>query len=257
MKITIFTIFTVIIIITIILIIIYIINSTVFCKKNKLTPNIPKKIYMTYKTKNIPKYVIPNWKKIYPDYEIILYDNNDCLNFLKKEYGQEYVDIFNYIKDGPIKADFWRACILYKYGGIYTDIDINPFVSIHDILEDDVIFLSCVSMIKNQINPHFIYSVPGHIILEKTIAKYVAMYKHKIEYDYWKWSIVFIMGDAFLDIFKKHLNEDGIYYDENNNKYQMLKEIFPSNSEKDHYCKYKDKVILNNRYKDYTNHQFV
>ena len=246
-----------VLIIIVLLIIIYFINNEKTFEHLKYTPIIPKKIYMTYKTKNIPEYVIPNWKKLYPDYEIILYDNNDCLEFLKKEYGQDYVDIFNYIKDGPIKADFWRACILYKYGGIYTDIDINPYVSIHDILEKDVIFLTCISMVQNQINPHFIYSVPGHIILEKTVNKYVTMYMNKVDYEYWSWSIVFVMNNVFLDVFKKYLNEDGIYYDDDNNKYQMLKEIFPSKSDREHYCKYKDKKILNNRYEEYNNHEFI
>ena len=87
---------------------------------------IPKVIYICYKTKNIPEYIIPNWKKLNPDYKIKLYDNQDCIDFLEKEFGSEYVDTFNYIKDGPIKADFWRCCIIYKYGGIYADIDIKP-----------------------------------------------------------------------------------------------------------------------------------
>jgi mannosyltransferase OCH1-like enzyme len=247
----------VILIIIILVVIIYFINNQKFYEHLKYKPIIPKKIYITYKTKNIPSYVISNWKKLYPDYEIILYDNDDCLKFLKNEYGQDYVDIFNYIKDGPIKADFWRACILYKYGGIYTDIDIKPYVSIHDILEEDVIFLTCTSMIKNQINPHFIYSVPGHVILEKTVNTYANMYMNKVEYDYWTWSIVFIMNNVFLDVFKKYLNEDGIYYDDDNNKYQILKEIFPSDTDKQHYCKYKDKKILDNRYEEYNNHQFI
>ena len=35
------------------------------------------------------------------------------------------------------------------------------------------------------------------------------------------------------------------------NKYQMLKEVYPTESAKDHYAKYKDIKILNNRYADY------
>ena len=50
--------------------------------------------------------MIPNWKKLNPDYEIKLYDNQDCIDFLEKEFGSEYVDTFNYIKDGPIKQTF-------------------------------------------------------------------------------------------------------------------------------------------------------
>jgi mannosyltransferase OCH1-like enzyme len=243
----------------IILILILIILCFINAKYNeyfKYIANIEKCIYMTYKTKDVPEYIFSNWKNLYPDYQIKLYDNNDCLEFLKKEFNQEHVDVFNYIQDGPIKADFWRACILYKYGGIYTDIDIKPYISIHDILEKDVIFLTCISMVKNQYNPHFIYCVPGHVVFEKTISKYLEKYLNKEKYDYWSWSIVFIIDNILFEIFKKNINEDGIYYDEDNNKYQFLKEIFPTENNKDHYCKYKDKRILDNRYEKYNNHQF-
>ena len=70
---------------------------------------------MCYKTKKIPSYLIPNIKKIYPDYDVKLYDDNDCIDFFKKEYSDEYVDLFNSLKDGPIKADFWRVCILWRW----------------------------------------------------------------------------------------------------------------------------------------------
>ena len=102
-------------ILVIIIIIVLIILLFIYKKNIDKFNNIPKKIYLSYKTKDIPKYIIPNIKKIYPDYEIELYDDKDCIKFLKKNYGQLYVDIFNFLKDGPIKADFWRLCILYKY----------------------------------------------------------------------------------------------------------------------------------------------
>ncbi len=212
---------------------------------------IPKTIYLSYKTKNIPDYIIPNWKKLYPEYEIKLYDNIDCLKFLKDEYGKEHVDIFNFIKDGPIKADFWRVCVLYKYGGIYADIDIEPIVSIDTLMEPDTTFLSCISQDVIGITPQFIVTIPGHIALKMCIDKYLEMHRSKKPYSYWGWSICGIMKDVFYELHGKHITVDGIYFDNKNNKYQMLKEVYPTKSAKDHYCKYKDIRILNNRYSDY------
>ncbi len=65
---------------------------------NKLFDTIPKIIYLCYKTKDIPDYIIPKWKELNPDYTIILYDNQDCINFLRDNYGEEYVNIFDFIK---------------------------------------------------------------------------------------------------------------------------------------------------------------
>jgi len=218
----------------------------------ELNKNIPKVIYLSYKTKDIPSYIIPNWKKLYPDYEIKLYDNQDCIDFLSKEYGQEFVDLFNYIQDGPIKADFWRLCMLYKYGGIYSDIDVEPLVNIETILEKDVSFLTCVSAIKNQLNPHFIISKPNHDILKQCIDKYIEMYRNKISYSYWTYSIVTIFEKIIKNLFNEIIDNDGIYFDNKNQKYQMLKEVYPEeSSNKEHYCKYKNIKVLNNRYKTY------
>ena len=226
----------------------------------EINPEIPKVIYLSYKNKNIPDYIINNWKKLYPDYEVKLYDNNDCIEFLKNNFGNEgdkYVDIFNYIKDGPIKADFWRVCVLYKNGGIYSDIDVEPLVNVNEIIDKDTSFFTSTSFNKDSLNPHFIVSPKEHIVLKKCIDKYLEMYKNKIEYSYWGWSIVTIMKEVFFEIFKKYLNTDGVYFADNK-KYQMLKEVLPEGKTENVYCEYQGKRILNNRYNEYDpdKHQF-
>ena len=87
---------------------------------------IPKDIYMCYKDlQTIQKYS-KNWKKLNPDWKIKLYDDKRCRKFLLEKCGPLYLDIFDYVIDGPIKADFWRLCILNKFGGLYIDADIEP-----------------------------------------------------------------------------------------------------------------------------------
>ncbi len=244
-----------------------------FYKKERFenNPNIPKTIYLSYKTKDIPDYVIEKWNEIYPDYEVKLYDNNDCIEFLKKEYNDEYVEIFNYIKDGPIKADFWRVCILYKYGGIYSDIDIEPLVNIEKIMFPDTTFITCLSAAGKKINPHFIVAEPRHKVLKMCMDKYLEMYRDKKKYTYWGWSIVHIMKDVLREVFGKYITKDGVYKDTENNKYQFLKEVLTwpksifdlkglwlrlTNTGRELYCKYNNIKVLNNKYDGYLDHQF-
>ena len=78
---------------------------------------IPKVIYMCHKTLENIKVYSENWKKLNPTYEIKLYDDTMCREFLLKEYSQLYLDIFDFLEDGVIKCDFWRVCIINKYGG--------------------------------------------------------------------------------------------------------------------------------------------
>ena len=98
---------------------------------------IPKIIYFCHKSKNGLKKYTDNWKKLNPEYSISLSDNQDCERFLLEEFGNLHLEIFKFIPDGPIKADFWRVCALYKYGGIYSDIDNEPILPISQFLEDE------------------------------------------------------------------------------------------------------------------------
>ncbi len=225
--------------------------------KNKLdepfsSNNIPKIIFFCNKTLDKMKEYSDNWKKLNPEYEIRLYDNNMCRKFLLEEYGELYANIFDYLKDGPIKADFWRICILYKYGGVYSDIDNEPLVSLNDFVEPDIDFLTCSSYLnsffnikKFNFNPNFIISTKNNIILKKCIDWYINKYNNKDKYNYWKWSVM----RAFTDVLhlEDYNKKDGIYYLDNM-KIQILKEC-PGKNHYDAHNIYNNKRVFNNRYK--------
>lgn len=92
--------------------------------------NIPKIIHFTLKDKNnidndIWKNCLTQYYKLYPDYKIILYDNNDIFNIVKF-FDKKNLDIVKNIKKGAILADVFRYLILYLRGGYYSDMDCFP-----------------------------------------------------------------------------------------------------------------------------------
>ena len=224
---------------------------------------IPKVIYFCNKTLDKMKEYSDNWKRLNPEYEIRLSDNTMCETFLFHEYSPLHRDIFRFIKDGPIKADFWRICILNKYGGVYSDIDNEPLIPIRMFLETDVDFVTCSAYMEGtKFNPNFIMSNKNNIILEKCIEWYIHKYTKRHKYSYWGWSIM----KAFTDIL--HLDnyrlQDGIFYlnpdkenKENQMKIQIMKECRGKNHYDDHNV-YNGKRIFNNRYKEwnYATHCF-
>jgi mannosyltransferase OCH1-like enzyme len=237
----------------IILLIILLISITLFIKKEHFSSssNIPKKIFLSYKTKNIPEYILKNWSSLNPGYEINLYDNDDCKQFLLENYTKEHVRLFDFLQDGPIKADFWRVCVLYKYGGVYSDIDIQLLVPIDYIIniEPYITFITCNS-IGGTLNPHFIITEKENQLLKKCIDQYMYKWKSGEEYSYWGYSITGIL----YKIFQKYVSEDvseGIYIDRKNKKNMIISEVGSLNNLKEIYCSYKKQLFFYNRYASY------
>ena len=209
---------------------------------------IPKVIYITHKNIETIRPYTQKWINLNPDYTIELYDNERCIEFLLKEYSQLHVDIFNFIPDGPIKADFWRVCILYTFGGIYADADIEPIIPFCDYIKPDVEFVTCISRYntQNNYNPHFIMTLKDNPKLKRCIDWYTIYYTKK-GYSYWGWSIVKLFNVLFRNI--KHIDNDTI---------QMLSEVNHGGSLHDFYCDYNNVSVMKCRHIDYNpdTHQY-
>jgi mannosyltransferase OCH1-like enzyme len=93
---------------------------------------IPKNIYLTWETSNMNemppkmKESVELLKKVNNDCNVYIFDNDQCYNFIKKYFIKEVSDAFINLIPGAYKADLWRYCVLYKYGGIYQDIKYQP-----------------------------------------------------------------------------------------------------------------------------------
>ena len=218
---------------------------------------LPKNIFLCYKSKKNLENYIKNWANLNPDYSIEIFDDEECAQFLREEYGEIHCRVFNYIPDGPIKADFWRVCILFKRGGVYSDIDNEPLVPIDHFLEHEVDFLLCSSYWKREdylYNPNFLIAKKGNEVLKKCIDWYTNSFTSHVVYDYWYWSIVRIMTIHLK--FNKFNGKDGIYKS-GKMKVQILREI-KGVSHYDDYNVYEGVKVFNNRYKnwDYRRHEF-
>jgi hypothetical protein len=105
-----------------------IIKSTNFKIKDSYNSVIPLNIYLTWGTKKLPRKMQENvdrMKKINPEFNIQLFDDDDCREFIKKYFSDDILIAFDILKPGAYKADLWRLCVLYINGGIYTDIKLN------------------------------------------------------------------------------------------------------------------------------------
>ena len=133
---------------------------------------IPKIIHLTYKTNDYPQHILEKWRQLNPDYTLTFSDNQDCYNYIEHNFSKEYANFFNRIVHGPNKADFWRLCKLFMEGGVYTDIDIEPFAPIKNIILDTT-FCSCIAMNSISIFQAFLAATPRNPLIKACIQSFV------------------------------------------------------------------------------------
>jgi len=111
--------------------------SETFSSIDPIISVIPLVIYQTWYTKNLPPVMKNTVNRLIsdnPQFQHVLYDDNECREFIQQNFDQVVVDAFDSLIPGAYKADMWRYCILYKNGGIYMDIKyqcIDGFSLIH------------------------------------------------------------------------------------------------------------------------------
>ena len=121
-------------------------------KKTKLK-KIEFNFFQTFKTNKVDlahdqKYL--EFRKKNPEFNFYFYDDIEMDEYMEKNWSHR--KIYKIYKDsiyGASKADIWRYCILYHYGGIYLDFDSSIEFNLNSI-PDDVD--EVISFEKNKIN---------------------------------------------------------------------------------------------------------
>ena len=150
---------------------------------------IPRIIHQTWKTDKIPEVWVESvnaCKDIHKSYKYILWTHATMKDFVKKEYP-EFYKTYNSYPNVIQRCDAFRYLVLYKYGGIYIDMDIkclkpitDEFLSDNDVILSELVYnffhaslFVCVghNAMEKIINNGVIMTVPKHPILLYTIEQ--------------------------------------------------------------------------------------
>jgi len=109
------------------------IDPLAFIGINDVSGEIPKRIFQTHKSIEFVKSsksiinAINSWRRYVPEFEYYFFTDDMCRDFMKNimtnEFGYEVYIAYTLLPDGAMKADLWRYCAIYHYGGIYADVD--------------------------------------------------------------------------------------------------------------------------------------
>lgn len=134
------------------------------------TPKIPKIIHQIWVgPKPIPKFFKrfqKTWLDNHPDWEYKLWTDENVKNL--KLHNRKFYDKTNdYIE----KANILRYEVLYKFGGVYVDVDFESLKSLEFLIYYYDFFVGISPHdIQPVINNAIIASIPNHKILEEVIT---------------------------------------------------------------------------------------
>ena len=93
---------------------------------------IPRIMHVSMKSRCLPRDLartMDRWKATLPNYSIFFHDDEAVARLIDQDWPQ-FPDLHRAMRcilyKGAMKIDVWRVLILYKYGGVYTDIDNWP-----------------------------------------------------------------------------------------------------------------------------------
>jgi mannosyltransferase OCH1-like enzyme len=131
----------------------------------------PKIIFQTWKSKtDIPAnmaYWSSTWKKNHPEYSYILWDDADNRAFVKKHFAWFLPTYDSYDKEIK-RADAIRYMFLYKYGGIYADMDFESLKPLDKLLDEYACYDILLGSIHSSWNTWYMRnSIPNAIMISK------------------------------------------------------------------------------------------
>lgn len=143
---------------------------------------IPPHIFQCWKNKEVSPEMDQALQsfKSQKGYQHFLFSDQECYNQLLVDYGQRFADAFASLVPGAFKADFWRYCVLYKYGGVYSDAKATLLRDLDEIIrpQDELILVRDLpaSCLLNA----FIACKAGHPLLKITIDRCLYNIENKL-----------------------------------------------------------------------------
>lgn len=108
---------------------------------------IPKIIWQTYKTEYPPEQSresIKTWLTLNSEYEWCYMDDRVCDSFIKDNFSDEFYQMYCALPLGVMRADVWRVCVVYIYGGVYSDVDTRCLKPIKQWIRPEHELVICV-----------------------------------------------------------------------------------------------------------------
>ncbi|XP_064641140.1 uncharacterized protein LOC135495994 [Lineus longissimus] len=125
--------------------------------------DIPKIIHQTWISEEIPKdYAkwIKSWQENHPGWQYWFWTDADCLRLIRERYPK-FLELYESYAQNINRADVIRYFILYEFGGVYADLDMESSKPLDGLLKDDA-YSQCFLSQEPLEHAHWLWKV-NHI----------------------------------------------------------------------------------------------
>ena len=159
------------------------VNKPIGSASNNSKPHskaIPKIVWQTNYTNKVTLPIKASWlcnRLLSPGYDYKFHTTEMRKDFVEHHFPGETSRLYNRLTIGAAQADLWRLLVLYKYGGIYMDIDAHLVWPLNRIIpaESSALFLRYKDGAATN---YFIASEPEHPIIQAIISEVLDRIKH-------------------------------------------------------------------------------
>ena len=109
----------------------------------KTARKIPETIHQTFSSVHLESKMhdaVQSWLNLNPSYEYRFHDDADQIEFLRNYFDKRVLEAYLKLKEGAFRADLWRYCILYEFGGVYVDVDAVCLAPLNDFINSEIEF---------------------------------------------------------------------------------------------------------------------
>jgi mannosyltransferase OCH1-like enzyme len=154
-------------------------------KSKKYTPlHVPNVICQTLNEDIVGEMhfqTVNHLKAMNPEFDYQFFDAPMRRNFIKSNFDQMVLEVYDGLVSGAFKADVFRYCWLYVCGGVYIDCKMINRTPLRDFIADQEVYL-CKDRIPNAYQNCFIAASPKNESILQCIRECVNRFESKINH---------------------------------------------------------------------------
>jgi len=163
---------------------------------------LPKIIHQVWpKQRNMPSHVkrwFSKWDELFPGFEHKLWSDEDIRELIAKDFPW-FLPVFDKYPLSIMRADAARPFILFKYGGLYADMDYQPLVNFWDRLPDDTPSVIQSFWAHEAFQNSFMSTPPRHELWNRTWEIMVSRAKERLDGEVFWWDTLYLTGPQVLE----------------------------------------------------------